>query len=138
MHNDVQIPKKSFFKQDEVCSITGVKPYILRFWETEFEEISPVISMTGQKLYEHRDVEAVLKIKNLLFEQKLSVEKARAVLKNPVIETEEVIVEQPVVETKIEIPLQKNYWDEMAAVKGRLIGIQNHIGSLKSRHNWLN
>src|SRR5690606_1927104 len=73
----IQLPNKSHFKADEVCGFTGVKPYVLRFWETEFEEINPIVSSSGQKLYEQRDVEAILAIKKLLFDDKMTVEEAR-------------------------------------------------------------
>ncbi len=73
----IQLPNKSHFKADEVCGFTGVKPYVLRFWETEFDSISPVVSSSGQKLYEQSDVEAILEIKRLLFDDKMTVEQAR-------------------------------------------------------------
>lgn len=73
----MNIPEKSHFKLNEVCTIAGVKPYVLRFWESEFEEISPTVSSSGQKLYEHKDIEAVAYIKKLLFEDKLTVEAAK-------------------------------------------------------------
>ncbi len=73
----VEIPNKSMFKVDEVCSITGIRPYVLRFWETEFECITPATSSTGQKLYEHRDIEVIALIKKLLFDDKMSVERAK-------------------------------------------------------------
>lgn len=73
----IQLPNKSHFKADEVCGFTGVKPYVLRFWESEFEQITPVTSSSGQKLYEQRDVEAILAIKKLLFDDKMTVEEAR-------------------------------------------------------------
>lgn len=74
---DLAIPKKSLFKLSEVASITGVKPYVLRFWETEFDCISPITSSSGQRLYEPKDVEAVAIIKKLLFEEKMNIEQAK-------------------------------------------------------------
>jgi len=74
------IPNKSNFKFQELPSITGVKPYVIRFWETEFEEIAPVDSDSGQKIYSRKDVEIILKIKQLLFDDKLSVREAKAKL----------------------------------------------------------
>lgn len=71
------IPNKSNFKFQELTPITGVKPYVIRFWETEFPEISPIDSENGQKLYARKDVEAILKIKKLLFEDKLSIPEAK-------------------------------------------------------------
>ncbi len=77
----IEIPNKSLFKLNEVCSLTGVKPYVLRFWEAEFDEVNPITSSSGQKLYEHKDIEAVAVIKKLLFEDKLNIEKAKADIK---------------------------------------------------------
>lgn len=71
------IPNKSSFKFQELTPITGVKPYVIRFWETEFPEIEPVSSEGGQKIYSRSDVENILKIKKLLFEDKLSIQEAK-------------------------------------------------------------
>ena len=73
----VTIPNKSHFKIDEVCGITGIKPYVLRFWESEFEEINPITSSTGTKLFGHKDIDAIFLIKKLLFEDKLTVEQVK-------------------------------------------------------------
>ncbi len=76
------IPNKSNFKFQELTPITGVKPYVIRFWETEFPEISPVLGDSGQKLYQRKDVETILRIKKLLFEEKLSIPEAKIQLQN--------------------------------------------------------
>lgn len=81
MSGPIEIPNKSTFKINEVCALTGIKSYVLRFWETEFEEIAPIPSSSGQKLYELKDIEAILLIKKLLFDDKLSIEKAKAEVK---------------------------------------------------------
>ena len=73
----IEIPNKSSFKQEEVCELTGVKPYILRFWESEFDQICPLTSSSGQKIYEHKDIVNIAKIKELLVGQKISIEKAK-------------------------------------------------------------
>jgi DNA-binding transcriptional MerR regulator len=78
MFGPIEIPNKSSFKINEVCALTGVKSYVLRFWESEFTEIAPMSSSSGQKLYEHRDIEAILLIKKLLFEDKMTIERAKA------------------------------------------------------------
>lgn len=140
MDSDIQIPNKSFFKQDEVCSLTGVKPYVLRFWETEFEEISPVVSMTGQKLYEHGDIESILKIKKFLFADKMTVEKARLAMRN------ELPVEEPIVdlvvaeEVKVETIITpiRNYWDELQTAKNKWLEVQAQLRSIKARKQWMN
>jgi DNA-binding transcriptional MerR regulator len=71
------IPNKSTFTFNEVCSLTSVKPYVLRFWESEFSQIDPVSSDGGNKLYDLTDLMAVFKVKKLLFDEKLSIPKAK-------------------------------------------------------------
>ena len=73
----LQMPEKDFFKFDEVCGLTGVKPYVLRYWEGEFKQIDPVASSNEQKLYRHKDIETVILIKKMLFEDNLSVDEAK-------------------------------------------------------------
>jgi DNA-binding transcriptional MerR regulator len=83
MEAPMSIPHKSAFKFGELPSITGVKPYVLRFWETEFDDIRPVLGEDGQKVYSRVDVETILKIKALLFENKLSLLEAKSAIKDP-------------------------------------------------------
>lgn len=77
------IPPKSTFKFQELAAITGVKPYVLRFWETEFPEINPVTDETGEKHYSRADVEIFFRVKELLFDRKLSIPAAKVALQNP-------------------------------------------------------
>lgn len=70
-----QKEKKYYF--NEVTSITGVKPYVLRFWESEFEIISPEKTEDGSKFYSKSDVDTVFMIKTLLFDEKLSIPQAK-------------------------------------------------------------
>jgi DNA-binding transcriptional MerR regulator len=81
---------KSTYKFNEVTSVTGVKPYVLRFWETEFEQISPSENEAGQKIYSQDDIDSILKIKKLLFEDKMSIPQARHSL-NGTVEQEQVV-----------------------------------------------
>lgn len=78
------IPPKSNFKFHEIVTITDVKPYVLRFWETEFPEINPITDETGEKRYSRGDVENIIKIKTLLFEQKMSIAEAQLSLRSSV------------------------------------------------------
>lgn len=71
------LPDKIYFKIGEVARLTGVKPYVLRYWETEFKAIQPVKSRSRQRLYRKRDVELILKIKELLYESRFTIEGAR-------------------------------------------------------------
>lgn len=98
MFGPIEIPNKSSFKINEVCALTGVKSYVLRFWESEFPEIGPMTSSVGQKLYEHRDIESILLIKKLLFEDKMTIEKAKAEMK--ILMPREPLVESPFFESE--------------------------------------
>ena len=82
------IPNKSSFKFQELTPITGVKPYVIRYWETEFSEISPITSDSGQKIYARKDLEAILKIKKLLFEDKMTIPEARIKMSSTELEEE--------------------------------------------------
>tara|TARA_B100001248_G_scaffold39480_1_gene25248 strand:+ start:6029 stop:6487 length:459 start_codon:yes stop_codon:yes gene_type:complete len=76
------IPEKLSFKIGEVADILGVKQYVLRYWETEFEELSPKKSGNNQRIYSRKNVEAALMIQKLLHRDRYSIEGARKVLKN--------------------------------------------------------
>jgi DNA-binding transcriptional MerR regulator len=72
-----QIPDKTSFKSSEVCQYTDTQPYVLRFWESEFPQLRPDRVGGGQPLYTRRDVELVLRIKQLLHEEEVTLEDAR-------------------------------------------------------------
>jgi DNA-binding transcriptional MerR regulator len=74
------IPNKLYFRIGEVSRIAGVKPHVLRYWETEFSVLDPKKSGTGHRLYRQKDVELILEIKHLLYEKRFTIEGARAVL----------------------------------------------------------
>ena len=72
-----EIPDKTYYRIGEVAQITGVKPYVLRFWETEFKAMAPLKSRSGQRRYRRRDIEAILEIKRLLYERRFTIAGAR-------------------------------------------------------------
>lgn len=71
-------PEKHYFKIGEISAITGLKPYVLRFWESEFKQIRPGRTLSGQRVYKKRDLEIILKIKHLLYEKKFTIPGAKA------------------------------------------------------------
>ncbi len=75
------IPDKLYFKIGEVAEITGVKPYVLRYWESEFKMVSPSKSRSRQRLYRKSDVELIFRIKELLYEERYTINGARKKLK---------------------------------------------------------
>lgn len=76
----VEIPNKLYFRIGDVSRLTGIKAYVLRYWETEFSALSPKKSGTNQRLYRRKDVEMVLEIKHLLYEKRYTIEGARTFL----------------------------------------------------------
>jgi DNA-binding transcriptional MerR regulator len=78
---DPVIPDKLYFRIGEVSRLCRLPAYVLRFWETEFPQLKPVKSSTGQRMYRQRDVENVLHIKKLLYDQGFTIAGARQHLK---------------------------------------------------------
>jgi len=76
-----KIPDKLYFKIGEVSDIAGVEPYILRYWESEFKLVKPYRTKSNQRLYRKKDVELILKIKKMLYEQKFTIAGAKKKLK---------------------------------------------------------
>lgn len=72
-----EIPDKLYFKIGEVADLLGVEPYVLRYWESEFSQLTPKKSGTGHRLYRRKDVELLLRIKHLLYEKRFTIEGAR-------------------------------------------------------------
>src|SRR6185436_3867857 len=78
-----ELPDRLYFKIGEVAKIVGVKPYVLRYWETEFPAIRPGKTRSKHRLYRRRDVEALLEIKRLLHNERYTIEGAKRRLKTP-------------------------------------------------------
>jgi DNA-binding transcriptional MerR regulator len=78
---DPVIPDKLYFRIGEVAKLCKLPAYVLRFWESEFPQLKPVKSSTGQRMYRQRDVENVLRIKKLLYEEGFTIAGARQQLK---------------------------------------------------------
>lgn len=148
----IEIPNKSVFTTDEVCSLTGVKPYVLRFWENEFEEISPILSTSGKKLFEHKDIEAIIVAKKLLYEEKLTMERAKVELSlrlqrslpdlpdMPNMIGDDSSDTQDTTSENSEV-FQYRRWDEedikkLGTAKERLQRILERANETKSTHHW--
>ena len=70
------IVKKAYYSIGEVCDLTGLKPHVLRYWETQFDILQPSKNRAGNRVYRPKDVELILLVKNLLYEQKYTIEGA--------------------------------------------------------------
>lgn len=78
----IEIPNKLYFRIGEVSRLAGVKPYVLRFWQSEFPALAPKKSGTGHRLYRRKEVELVLEIKRLLYDNRFTIEGARKALED--------------------------------------------------------
>jgi DNA-binding transcriptional MerR regulator len=81
---EVIIPDKLYFRIGEVARLCRLPAYVLRFWETEFPQLKPVKSSTGQRMYRKRDVESVVRIKKLLYEDGFTIAGARVQLRDEI------------------------------------------------------
>jgi len=75
--DEKKIPNKLFFKIGEVCELTDTQPYVLRYWESEFPMLAPAKNSSGQRIYRRRDIETVLRIKQLLYEEGFTIAGAK-------------------------------------------------------------
>ena len=76
-----QLPSKLYYRIGEVAGIVGVEPHVLRYWETEFRSVRPQKSAKGQRVYTRRDVETLLKVKELLYSHRFTIAGARRKLR---------------------------------------------------------
>jgi len=90
--DSVIIPNKQYFKIGEVSSLTDLETYVLRYWETEFKSIRPVRMGSNQRLYRRKDVETILEIKKLLYEEGFTIAGA----KKKIVQVHELEKESPV------------------------------------------
>jgi DNA-binding transcriptional MerR regulator len=79
--DEIFIPDKLYFRIGEVATLCRLPAYVLRFWESEFPQLKPIKSSTGQRMYRKRDVEAAMRIKQLLYEQGFTIAGARQQLR---------------------------------------------------------
>jgi DNA-binding transcriptional MerR regulator len=75
-----EIPEKPAYKSSEVCQYTDTQPYVLRFWESEFPQLNPERSRSGQPVYSRRDIDVVMRIKQLLYDEEHTLADARQLL----------------------------------------------------------
>ena len=105
------LPEKLYYKIGEVSQITGVEPYVLRYWESEFKIISPVRTNSKQRLYRKRDLELILEVKKLLYKEKFTIAGAKKRLQE--------LKSQRENQLKLELP-DKKYLEGLLKVKKEL------------------
>jgi len=110
-----RLPEKIYFKIGEVSEIVGVEPYVLRYWETEFDVLRPAKAPSKHRLYKKRDVELLLDIKRLLYQDGFTIEGARKRLKETKKEDKE----------QLRLPLSEQKY------KGALVKLRRDLESLR-------
>ena len=119
----IAIPEKIFFKIGEVCDIVDVQAHVLRYWETEFPQLSPQKNRSGQRSYRRRDVEIALRIKELLYVDEYTIAGARKKLQNELRESSrlKIVPNEPVREPLLQpvAPLAaEDFDDEIDELEG--------------------
>jgi DNA-binding transcriptional MerR regulator len=109
-------PDKLFYKIGEVSRIAGVEPYVLRYWETEFSFLRPRKNKSGQRVYIRKDLELVLQIKKLLYEDRFTIEGVRKKFGE---------IEPP--KPAPALPVQSSAHEVIQRVKKRLRDILSHL-----------
>lgn len=77
MDTDEPISKKAYYSIGEVCDLTGLKPHVLRYWETQFELLHPTKNRAGNRVFRPKEIELILLVKHLLYERKFTIDGAR-------------------------------------------------------------
>ena len=116
------LPDKLFYKIGEVSKITGVESYVLRYWQTEFPFLNPRKNKSGQRVYVKKDLEVILMVKKMLYQERYTIEGVRKRFEDGILNSAEI---KPVREAKLEIA--KNPTDAITLVKKRLKQIADSI-----------
>ncbi len=120
---DPQIPDKLYFKIGEVADLIGVKPHVLRYWESEFEGLQPVKSRSRQRLYRRQDIETALQIKDLLHGRGFTIAGAQKLLRsrgkaNPAFP-----------ESSTPIPIENDFLTLLASIREDLVRLKDSLGT---------
>ena len=134
------IPDRQWFKIDEVCTITGVREYIIRFWEKEFVELGMSENNQSKYLYSRKDIEIIGLIKSLLFDKKLTVDEAKVELSGTQLPLEnfmgELLPDTVETETVLKSVNHVDHREQMSFLSSKLSAILSLTNNVKSVHNW--
>jgi len=116
-----EIPNKLYFKIGEVARIIGVEPYVLRYWESEFQGVRPGKTRSNHRLYRRRDIETLLEIRRLLHAERYTIEGARQRLKGAAKAPPDTVASAPP-------RREKAYREALAGVRHELEAIARLLG----------
>jgi len=120
---DVTIPNKLYFKIGEVSEITGMEPYVIRYWESEFKSIKPSRTQSNQRVYRRKDVESILEIKRMLYEEKLTIAGARRKLQDKKVQDKK--------QLDLDFTVKKDHRDHLTVlkeIKEELLALRKLLG----------
>ena len=98
--------KKLYYSISEVSEITGLKQYVLRYWETEFSQLKPGKNRAGNRIYRSHDVDTIMEIKSLLYDRKFTIKGAQQHLKHPFEKSTQLIVKKKIIKLNNPIDIQ--------------------------------
>lgn len=76
-HDDQRIAKKAYYSIGEACDLVGLKPHVLRYWETQFDVLRPTKNRAGNRVFRPKEIELILLVKHLLYDEKYTIDGAR-------------------------------------------------------------
>ena len=98
--------KKLYYSISEVSEITGLKQYVLRYWETEFSQLKPGKNRAGNRIYRSHDVDTIMEIKSLLYNRKFTIKGAIQHLKYPSVKSSQLIEKKNILKLSNSIDIQ--------------------------------
>lgn len=124
--------KKLYYSISEVSKLTDLEQYILRYWETEFEQLRPAKNRAGNRIYTNKDIQLILKIKKLLREEKYTIDGAKKIIEDNSFEINEEPIKEPAFEQPAEkIEKEPKYIDpgkkELEEIKQFLLDLKSKI-----------
>ena len=114
------IHNKLYFKIGEVSTIAGVEPYVLRYWESEFKAIKPSRTQSKQRIYRRKDVELILEIKKILYEEKFTIAGARKRLQSVKSENKQQLA--------LDFTVKKDHQKILKEIKAELKALRKLLG----------
>jgi DNA-binding transcriptional MerR regulator len=123
--------KKLYYSISEVSKITSIEQYVLRYWETEFEQLKPQKNRAGNRIYTNKDIQLILHIKTLLRERKYTIEGAKKILENYA--PEKVLQSSEVEREVMENEEPKNFKKEKSSLQNDLEEVKSLLELLVSK-----
>ena len=122
-------PVRQFFSIGDVCALTGLKPHVLRYWETQFRFLSPAKNRSGNRVYQRREVELIVLVKQLLYAEKYTIEGAR----QKVDEHRKAGAVAPLARVALERETLESMERDLTAIVGLLTGVEQRSAAESGR-----